>query len=181
METTLASAATGALASSATRRKTRVRVIAGASADLEVDALDDVPQIAGRIPKRRHALGLADTVQRADHDRLRPPSGRRTPRRPLAERIAAEVRPEGRRAPGLPAVVGDLDGLDAIAAVERDPGERRRRADGNAGATLRRRDEGPRPHPADRHGAGGRGAGLDAAARRVRNPVGGLHPELLER
>src|SRR5438132_2929284 len=180
METTPASAATGALASSATRQTTRVRVIAGGSADLEVDALDDVPEIAGRIPERRQALGLADPVQRADHDRLRSPSGRRPPRRPLAERVAAEVRPEGRGAPGLPAVVGDLDALDPIAAVERDPGKRRRRADGNAGAALRRRAEGARPHPADRHGAGGRGAGLDAAARRVRNPIGGLQPELLE-
>src|SRR5437016_12531762 len=90
MATAPASAATGPLASSATKRKTRVRVIAGASADLEVDALDDVPQIAGGIPERHQALGLADTVQRADHDRLRAPSGRRPPRRPLAERVAAE-------------------------------------------------------------------------------------------
>ena len=83
------------------------------------------------------------------------------------------------RRPGLTTVDRNRDRLDALAAIEGDALERRSaqlelRAVGHIG------NERADSEAVDRNRRLGRGARLNAAAGRIRNPVGGLHPETVE-
>src|SRR5207244_3991789 len=127
------------------------------------DALDDVAQIAGRVPQGLVSLRLTDCVERPNHKRIVPRAGRRPSRVPLPERVTAEVRPELRAPPRDAAVVGDLDLAHAVAAVERDAFERHGSPRDNARAIGRRADERADRHAADRHGVLRSRARLDAA------------------
>src|SRR5689334_16820052 len=84
---------------------------------LILDGLDDVAEIAGRIPERLGALRLADAVERT-HPHVRVAGARRPGCGPLSERIRSEIATELCAPPRLPAVVRDLHLADAIAAVE---------------------------------------------------------------
>src|SRR5262245_38914877 len=69
------SAAAGPTAAAATRSASQDRRIASARHD--VDVLDDVAEIAGRIPERLRPLRLADAVDRADQQPRRTRLARR--------------------------------------------------------------------------------------------------------
>src|SRR5712692_2145905 len=96
---------------------TRIRASSGHD---QRDLLDDVAQVAGGIPQRIVALGLADAVDRADHQP--PGAGTAWPpgRRPFAERVATVVLAERGPAPREAAVVGDQHLADPVAGVEGD-------------------------------------------------------------
>src|SRR5262249_12752674 len=110
------------------RARTRVASAAAArglglmmasSRGLEVDGLDDVSHVTGRVPARLHRLRLAALAGRAHEERLI--AGRQLHvRLPGPERVLAEVLAELGRAPALAAVRGERDLLDAVAAVEGD-------------------------------------------------------------
>src|SRR5665647_3082522 len=142
------------------------------------NGFDDVAQIAGRIPPGLARLGVAAIVGGANLELV---AARRELHRqlPFAERIFAEILAEPGRGPALAAVDRDSDFLDAGAAVEGDALQRgtarlQFRAVGHTG------DERAHGEAVDRDRRLRRGAGIDAAARRVRYPVGGLHPEAVE-
>src|SRR5262245_11515145 len=78
-----------------------------------VDALDRVPEIAGGVPQGLRALGFADPVERADHEAMGAGAGRRPRRRPLAERVTAQVGPELGAPPRRASVDGELHLGDA--------------------------------------------------------------------
>src|SRR5262250_2750610 len=147
---------------------------------LILDGLDDVAQIAGRIPEGLGALRLADAIERTYHH-ARVASARRPGCGPVAERIRSEIAAELCASPRLPAVVRDLHLAEAVAAVEGDALERGGSTGGDARARLGRDEEGPHGHALDRDGRLRYGPRFDTSTRVVRNPIGRLHPELLER
>src|SRR5439155_10505707 len=120
----LVSAAAASGSASTSAAMPRVRRMPRLLARLDGDALDDVAQIAGRVPHGLVPLRLADRVEGPDHQPMFARPRRRPHRTPFAERVTAEVRPELRAPPGDALVVGHLDLADAVAAVERDALER---------------------------------------------------------
>src|SRR5438552_17325324 len=91
----IVSAAAGALAQATSKTARSMRRMAALSAHHEVDVLDDVAEVAGRVPERLGALRLADAVAGAHHPPRRPGAGGWPRRRPVAERVpaAAGARP----------------------------------------------------------------------------------------
>src|SRR5262252_8334925 len=95
-----------------------------ASSGLHVHVLDDVAQIAGGVPERLVALGLADAIEGAHHQTIGIGRSGRPHGRPLAERIAAEVGTELRAPPRGASVRRDLYLADSVSPVEGDPLDR---------------------------------------------------------
>src|SRR5262249_56919521 len=118
----------------------------------EGDLLDHVAQVAGGIPERLVALGLADPVERADHQPGGASSRRFPGRRPLAKRISPVVGAEHGPAPRDTEVVGDLHLADPVATGEGDALQRDALVDRHPGPTRRRGDERAHGHTRDRHG-----------------------------
>src|ERR1051326_2946994 len=90
------------------------------STHIERHAVHDVVMISGRVGDELRGLALADLVGCARHHGLLALGGRREGEGERPEREAPEILAERGSRPGLAAVSGDLDGLDAIAAVPGD-------------------------------------------------------------
>src|ERR1700681_2265249 len=145
----------------------------------DVDGFDHVAQIARPIPERLHRLRLAAVAGRAPLQFVR--AGRQPDRHlPFAEGVFPQILAQPGLRPGFPAVGGDGDVLDALAAVECDALERGVRAGSQLRAVRDAGDERPYLEAVDRNG-GFRGcSGLDTIAVVVGDAVGGLHPKSVE-
>src|SRR3954452_24734333 len=90
----------------------------------DADGLDDVAQIAGRIPQRIHRLHVAGIVGGANLEFVG--AGLEFyGKLPFPERVFAQILAELCRRPVLAAIGRDRDFLDALAAVEGDALQRR--------------------------------------------------------
>src|SRR5947207_2565423 len=85
----IVSAAAGAPAPATSQTARSMRRMAAVSAHHEVDVLDDVAEVARRVPERLGALGLPDPVDGAHHEPRGPGALGRPRRRPFAERVSA--------------------------------------------------------------------------------------------
>src|ERR1700732_5080241 len=93
----------------------------------DADGFDHVAQVARSVPERLHRLRLAAVAGRAHLQLVR--AGRQPDRHlPFAEGVFPQILAEAGPPPGFPAVGGDSDVLDALAAVECNALERDRRA-----------------------------------------------------
>jgi hypothetical protein len=98
--------------------------LTGAAVAEDANGFDNVAQIARGIPKRLGRLRVAGIVGRANLELVA--ACRELHRQlPFAERIFSEILAEFCRCPALSAIDRDCDFLDALAAVEGDPLQRR--------------------------------------------------------
>src|SRR5664280_617138 len=146
----------------------------------DLDRLDHVAHVAGRLPDRRRRLADAGACPGAGADVVGAGAIRRQREGEFAERVAPQVFAEEGVLPGFAAVGRDTDLADALAAVEGDAANDGRAARGDTLAILQRRDERANREAADRPCRRRRGAGHDADAIVVGDAVGRLHPEAVE-
>src|SRR5450631_4819927 len=145
----------------------------------DADGFGHVAQVARSVPERLHRLRLAAVAGRADLQFVR--AGHEPdPHLPFAEGVFPQILAQAGLRPGFPAVGGDGDVLDALAAVECDALERGPRAGFQLRAVRDAGDERPYLEAVDRNG-GFRGCpGLHAIAVVVGDAVRGLHPKSVE-
>src|SRR6267154_6571836 len=145
----------------------------------DADGFDHVAQVARAVPERLHRLRLASVAGRTHLQLVR--AGRQPDRHlPFAERVFPQILAEAGLRPGFPAVGGDGDVLDALAAVECDALERGRLAGLQLRAVRDAGDERPYLEAVDRNG-GFRGcSGLHTIAVVVWDAVRSLHPKPVE-
>src|ERR1700686_2826025 len=92
----------------------------------DADGFDHVAQVARSVPERLRRLRLAAVAGRANLQFVR--AGRQPDRHlPFAEGVFPQILAQPGLRPGFPAVGGDGDVLDALAAVECDAVEPRLR------------------------------------------------------
>src|SRR6202158_2469091 len=94
------SASADPTASAASRHA--LAILMAALPGLHVDVLDDVAEIARRIPERPCALRLADPVEGTYHQTMLARAGRRPGHGPLSEGVLAEARPKREPVPFQP-------------------------------------------------------------------------------
>ena len=128
---------------------------------------------------RLHRLAGAVVPRGLDLDGVCP-GGQVHGERPRPERIAPEILTELGRYPALAIIGGDLDRLDAGAAVEGDAAQVGL-AGFHLGALRKVGHERAHVEASDRHRARRRLSGLGTGAGIVRDAIGGFHPEPLER
>src|SRR6202165_315869 len=145
----------------------------------DAEGFDHVAQIARSVPERLHRLRLASVAGRA-HLQLVRAGGQPDQHLPLAEGVFPQLLAEAGLRPGFPAVGGDGDVLDALAAVECDARERGLRAGLQLRAVRDAGDERPYLEAVVRNG-GFRGcSGLHTIAVVVGDAIRGLHPKSVE-
>src|SRR6202140_3115924 len=151
----------------------------GSSSRRDADGFDHVAQVARSVPERLHRLGLAAVAGRA-HLQLVRACGQPDRHLPLAEGIFPQVLAEAGLRPGFPAVGGDGDVLDALAAVECDALKRDLRAGLQLRAVRDAGDERAYLEAVDRNGGFWGCSGLHAIAVVVGDAIRGLHPKSVE-
>src|SRR6185295_4331467 len=104
--------------------QTMTALMAIPSCGLHIDVLDDVAEVAGGVPEGLRALGFTDPVERANHQAVTSRARGGPGRRPLAERVAAQVGPELGATPCGSPVDRELHLADPVAAVEGDTFDR---------------------------------------------------------
>src|ERR1700722_464146 len=145
----------------------------------DADGFDHVAQVARSVPERLHRLRLACTAGRA-HLQLVRTGGQPDRHLPLAEGVVSQVLAEAGLRPGLPAVSGDGDVLDALAAVECDALKRDLRAGLQLRAVRHAGDERAHLEAVDRNSGFWGCSGLHAIAVVVGDAIRGLHPKSVE-
>src|SRR5258707_7225193 len=88
----------------------------------DADGFDHVAQVARSVPERLHRLRLAAVAGRA-HLQLVLAGGQPDQYLPFAEGVFPQILAEAGLRPGIPAIAGDGDVLDALATVECDAPE----------------------------------------------------------
>src|SRR5260370_30474281 len=117
----------------------------------DADGFDHVAQVARSVPERLHRLRLAAVAGRAHLQFVRA-CRQPDPHLPFAEGIFPQILAQAGLRPGFPAVGGDGDVLDALAAVECDALERGLRAGFQLRAVRDAGDERPYLEAVDRNG-----------------------------
>src|SRR3954462_192166 len=102
-------------------RPESLRAMVG-SGDMAAPLLDDVPHVPAPIPARHLGLHLPVSGRGPASEPVLARRGRGPSVSPAPEGVPAQVVAEGRLGPGRAAIGRDLDGPDAAAAVEGDPG-----------------------------------------------------------
>src|SRR5438270_926906 len=106
--------------SSAPVRQVSIASWTVSSSRRDADCFDDVAQVTRPVPEWLRWLRLAAVAGRAHLQLVR--AGRQPDRHlPFAERVFPKILAQPGLRPGVPAVGGDSDILDALAAVEREP------------------------------------------------------------
>src|SRR4030081_691121 len=155
-----------------------LRTITSSSSGHNRRLFDDIAHEPARVPIRRTGLRLASHVGAADHQNVVALARQREADLPAPEAICSFILAELGPGPALSPVAREVDARNARSAAERNAARERRSAGLQFIARLDVGDEGSWIHPVDRHRLHTGRAGLDIAIGRIRDPVGGLRPEI---